>query len=272
MGQPRRPATTKPKTDSLSQDQEQPLVAHLLELRLRLVRAVLGVLAVFVPLAIFAKQIFGWLAGPLLAHLPEGSQMIATEVASPFLTPFKLALVLALVLAMPWVLYQLWAFVAPGLYQSERRLVVPLLASSTLLFYAGMSFAYFVVFPLLFGFFIGVAPAEITVMTDIARYLDFVLSMFLAFGMAFEVPIAIILMVWAGFVTPSQLAEKRAYVLVGAFVVGMLLTPPDMLSQTLLAVPVYLLYELGIVLARIVVPGHKEVEAQRAAQSEDRQG
>ncbi len=255
----------------MTADTEQPLVAHLLELRLRLVRAVLGILVVFIPLAVFAQPIFTWLAGPLLAHMPEGSQMIATEVASPFLTPFKLALVLSFVLALPWVLYQMWAFVAPGLYQTERRLVVPLLASSTLLFYLGMAFAYFVVFPLLFGFFISAAPAEITVMTDIARYLDFVLGMFLAFGMAFEVPIAIILMVWAGFVTPGQLTDKRAYVLVGAFVVGMLLTPPDMISQTLLAVPVYLLYELGIVMARVMVPGYKEVEAQRAAQERDKQ-
>lgn len=254
----------------MTQDREQPLVAHLLELRLRLVRAFVGIVLVFLPLAVFAKQIFGWLAGPLLTHLPEGSQMIATEVASPFLTPFKLALVLAFVLALPWVLYQIWAFVAPGLYQNERRLVVPLLASSTLLFYLGMAFAYYVVFPLLFGFFIGVAPAEITVMTDIARYLDFVLGMFLAFGIAFEVPIAIILLVWAGVVTPGQLADKRAYVLVGAFVLGMLLTPPDMFSQTLLAIPVYLLYEAGIIAARILVPGYKEVEAQRAAQSGER--
>ena len=249
-------------------DSEQPLVAHLLELRTRMVRAIVGTLLVFIPLAIFAQQIFGWLAGPLLVHMPEGSQMIATEVASPFLTPFKLALVLAFVLALPWVLYQIWAFVAPGLYATEQRLVVPLLASSTLLFYLGMAFAYYVVFPLIFGFFINAAPAQITVMTDIARYLDFVLGMFLAFGLAFEVPIAIILMVWAGFVTPGQLAEKRAYVLVGAFVVGMLLTPPDMISQTLLAVPVYLLYELGIFAARILVPGYKEVEAQRTAQAE----
>ncbi|MGB1580086.1 MAG: twin-arginine translocase subunit TatC [Nevskiales bacterium] len=247
-------------------DTEQPLVAHLLELRMRLMRAMLGVLLVFIPLAFFAQPLFTALAGPLLAHMPEGSQMIATEVASPFLTPFKLALMLAVVLALPWVLYQIWAFVAPGLYENERRMVMPLLASSTLLFYLGMAFAYFVVFPLLFGFFVNAAPAQITVMTDIARYLDFVLGLFLAFGIAFEVPVAIILMVWAGFVTPGQLAEKRAYVLVGAFVVGMLLTPPDMFSQTLLAVPVYLLYELGIFASRIMVPGYKEVEAQRAEQ------
>ena len=253
------------------QDTEQPLVAHLLELRLRLVRAVTGMLLVFLPLAFFAQPIFTWLAGPLLAHMPAGSQMIATEVASPFITPFKLVLVLAFVLTLPWVLYQIWAFVAPGLYEKERRLVVPLLASSTLLFYLGMAFAYYVVFPLVFGFFVNAAPAEITVMTDIARYLDFVLGMFLAFGIAFEVPIAIILLVWAGVVTPGQLTEKRAYVFVGAFVVGMLLTPPDVISQTLLAVPVYLLYELGILMARVLVPGYKEVEAQRAQQAATRE-
>jgi len=251
------------------EDREQPLVAHLLELRQRLLYAAVGVLIIFLPLAFFAQEIFTLLAGPLLAHLPESSQMIATEVASPFLTPFKLAMMLAVVLAMPWVLLQAWAFVAPGLYHNERRLVVPLLASSTLLFYCGMAFAYFVVFPLVFGFLVGIAPEGVAVMTDIARYLDFVLSMFLAFGLAFEVPIAIILLVWAGAVTPGQLAEKRAYVLLGAFVAGMLLTPPDVISQTLLAIPMYLLYEAGIIMARIMVPGYKEVEAQRKAQQEE---
>lgn len=244
-------------------DREQPLVAHLLELRHRLLYAAIGILVVFLPLAFFAQDIFTLLAGPLLSHLPDSSQMIATEVASPFLTPFKLVLVLALVLSLPWVLFQIWAFVAPGLYHNERRMIVPLLASSTLLFYCGMAFAYFVVFPLVFGFLVGIAPEGVAVMTDIARYLDFVLSMFLAFGLAFEVPVAIILLVWAGAVTPGQLAEKRAYVFLGAFVLGMLLTPPDVISQTLLAVPMYLLYEAGIIMAKIMVPGYREVEAQR---------
>lgn len=240
---------------------EQPLVEHLLELRTRLLRAVLGVLLVFALLAPFANPLFTWLSGPLMAHLPEGGSLIATEVAAPFLTPFKLTLMLALALALPWVLFQLWAFVAPGLYASERRLVVPLLASSTLLFYLGMAFAYFVVFPLVFGFFVASAPAGVSVMTDISRYLDFVLAMFVAFGLAFEVPVAIILLVWAGFVTPRRLASYRAYVVVAAFAIGMLLTPPDVISQTLLAVPVYLLYELGIWLARWLVPGIREAEA-----------
>jgi sec-independent protein translocase protein TatC len=242
---------------------EQPLIAHLLELRNRLLRMIIGVLVVFAPLAFYAGEIFNFVAGPLLAKLPAGSAMIATEVASPFLTPFKLALVLAVVLAMPWLLYQAWAFVAPGLYQSERRLILPLLVSSTLLFYLGIAFAYFLVLPMVFGFFVNIAPADVAVMTDIRHYLDFVLGMFLAFGLAFEVPVAIVLLVWAGVVMPNQLTAARGYVLIGCFTVGMLLTPPDVFSQTLLAVPMYLLFELGIVAARVLVPGYKEVEAQR---------
>jgi sec-independent protein translocase protein TatC len=242
---------------------EQPLIAHLLELRNRLLRIVIGVLVIFVPLAFYASEIFNFAAGPLLAQLPAGSTMIATEVASPFLTPFKMALVLALILSMPWVLFQVWAFVAPGLYKNERRLVVPLLVSSTLLFYLGMAFAYFLVFPMVFGFFVNIVPAEVMVMTDIRQYLDFVLGMFLAFGLAFEVPVAIVLLVWAGIVTPGQLTQNRGYVLIGCFTLGMLLTPPDVFSQTLLAVPMYLLFEAGILAARLMVPGYREVEAQR---------
>lgn len=247
-----------------SQESEQPLLAHLLELRTRVLRALIVVALVFVPLSVFADDLFTWLSGPLLAHMPEGNSLIATEVAAPFLAPFKLAILLAVVVSLPWILYQMWAFVAPGLYANERRLVVPLLASSTLLFYLGMAFAYFVVFPVVFGFFVSVAPEGVSVMTDISRYLDFVLGMFFAFGVAFEVPVAIILAVWAGFTTPGQLATYRAYVLVGAFAVGMLLTPPDFISQTLLAVPIYLLYESGIWFARWLVPGSREVDAQRA--------
>lgn len=249
-------------------DQEQPLMAHLLELRSRVLRAVIGILVVFVPLSFFAGELFTLLSGPLLAHLPEGNSLIATEVAAPFLAPFKLAILLAMVVALPWILYQIWAFVAPGLYANERRLVVPLLTSSTLLFYAGMAFAYFVVFPVVFGFFVSVAPEGVAVMTDISRYLDFVLSMFFAFGVAFELPVAIVLMVWAGFTTPAQLASYRAYVLVGAFAVGMLLTPPDVISQSLLAVPIYLLYESGILVSRWLVPGSREVEAQQRDRGE----
>ncbi len=244
-------------------DQEQPLIVHLIELRSRLIKSALGWLVAFVPLAFFASPIYALVAAPLLKHLPQGTNMIATEVASPFLTPFKLAALLALVLAMPWLLYQVWAFVAPGLYSRERRLVLPLLVSSTLLFYVGMAFAYFLVFPMVFGFFAAVAPEGVTVMTDIRHYLDFVLGMFIAFGLAFETPVAIILMVWTGIVTPAKLKEARGYVLIGCFFVGMLLTPPDVFSQTLLAVPMYLLYEFGIVMSRWLIPGHREVESQR---------
>ena len=255
--------------DSEINDVEQPLIAHLLELRTRMVRILMGVGLVLVPLVFFARDIYAFLARPLLALMPVGTSMIATEVASPFFAPFKLAAVLAFVLALPWVLYQIWAFVAPGLYKSEQRLILPLLATSTLLFYAGMAFAYFVVFPLIFGFFVSVAPEGVAVMTDIASYLDFVLGMFVAFGIAFETPVAIVLMVWSGFVTPAKLASARPYVLVGAFVIGMLLTPPDILSQSLLAVPAYLLYEVGIIAARWLVPGIREVEAQQANQPSD---
>lgn len=242
---------------------EGTLLSHLVELRTRILRMVVAVLLVFVCLVPFADTIFALVASPLMARLPEGTSMIATQVASPFLTPFKLALAAAVFLAMPFLLYQAWAFVAPGLYKHERRLVLPLMASSIVLFYGGVAFAYYIVFPLMFAFFTTVAPSGVTVMTDIAAYLDFVLALFFAFGFAFEVPIATVLAVWAGFTTPEKLAQKRPYVLLGAFVMGMLLTPPDVISQTLLAVPVYLLFEVGIVMARIMVPGHKEVEAQQ---------
>jgi sec-independent protein translocase protein TatC len=255
----------------MSQDpgSEQPLaeaslLSHLVELRTRLLRSVAGVLVVFLALAPFADQLFSTIADPLMARLPEGTSMIATQVASPFLTPFKTAMVAAVFLAMPWILYQVWSFIAPGLYQQEKRLALPLIFSSTVLFYGGVAFAYFLVFPLMFAFFTAVAPEGVAMMTDINAYLDFVLTLFFAFGMAFEVPIATVLMVWAGFTTPARLASHRAYVLLGAFVVGMLLTPPDVISQTLLAVPVYLLYEAGIVMARVMVPGHKEVESQQS--------
>jgi len=247
---------------------EQPLLAHLLELRSRLLRAIAGVFVVFVPLALYSQELYTFVAAPLMRLLPAGSAMIATEVASPFLTPFKLAAVMAFVLALPWVLYQVWAFVAPGLYRNEQRLVAPLLATSTTLFYAGIAFAYFLVLPVAFRFFVAVAPEGIAVMTDISHYLDFVLAVFVAFGLTFETPVAIVLMVWTGFVTPAMLASKREYVLVGAFVVAAVLTPPDVFSQILLAVPMYLLYEVGIVAARWLVPGSREVEAQRAEKIE----
>ena len=242
---------------------ESTLLSHLLELRNRLLRIAAGILLVFLVLAPFADRLFEMVANPLMAKLPEGTSMIATQVASPFLTPFKTAFVAAVFIAVPWIFYQIWAFVAPGLYQQEKRVAMPLVLSSALLFYAGVAFAYFLVFPLMFSFFTAVAPEGVSVMTDINAYLDFVLTLFFAFGIAFEVPIATVLMVWAGFTTPAKLASHRAYVLLGSFVVGMFLTPPDVISQTLLAVPVYLLYEAGIVMARILVPGHREVESQQ---------
>ena len=230
--------------------QEQPFVSHLVELRDRLIRIVVAVVLVFLVLFPFANDIYIYVAAPLMAQLPEGTSMIATQVASPFLTPFKLALVSAVFLSMPYLLYQLWSFVAPGLYQHEKRLAIPLLVSSILLFYLGMLFAYYVVFPLVFAFLTGTAPDGVAVMTDISHYLDFVLTLFFAFGIAFEIPIATILLVAAGITTPENLGRKRPYVIVGVFVAGMLLTPPDVISQTLLAFPMWILFELGIVFSR----------------------
>jgi sec-independent protein translocase protein TatC len=237
---------TNKQDSALSDDTEQPLLYHLIELRDRLLRVVLVVGVVFIALVPFSNTLFSLLSGPLMAHMPDDSSMIAIEVASPFLIPFKLTLFLALFISIPYVLYQIWSFVAPGLYKHERRLVYPLLVSSTVLFYAGAAFAYFVVFPLVFAFFTSTAPEGVAVMTDISRYLDFVLTLFFAFGAAFEVPIFTILLVWTGVATQESLREKRPYIIVGAFVIGMLLTPPDIISQTLLAVPVWLLFELGV--------------------------
>lgn len=248
---------------SVSEDREQPLVAHLLELRSRLLRIVIGILVALVPLVFFASELFSWLSGPLLAQMPEGTSLIATGVAAPFLAPFKLAMMVAVMVSLPWTLYQMWMFIAPGLYAQERRLMTPLLITSTMLFYVGMAFAYYVVFPVIFNFFVTVAPEGVEVATDISAYLNFVLGMFMAFGIAFELPVAVYLLVWAGVVTPRDLRGYRAYVLVGAFAVGMLITPPDVISQTLLAVPMYLLYEIGIFAADKLVPGTREVEAQQ---------
>ena len=252
--------------DSPVDNGEQPFISHLVELRDRLLRIVLVVALVFLALVPFANTLFTALSGPLTAHLPEGSSMVAIEVASPFLTPFKLSLVLAVFIAMPFLLYQTWAFVAPGLYRHERRLVMPLMVSSTVLFYAGAAFAYFVVFPLVFKFLTSTAPVGVAVMTDISRYLDFVLTLFFAFGLAFEVPVLTVLLVWTGMATQDGLREKRPYIIVGAFVVGMLLTPPDIISQTLLAVPVLLLFELGIIfsgwfIAQKAEPGEDSAES-----------
>jgi len=235
-------------------DQKSPLVEHLLELRSRILRGLLAVLIVFIGLFNFANEIYGYISEPLRRFLPEGSTMIATEVASPFLTPFKLTLVLAIFIAVPILLYQAWAFIAPGLYKNEKRLAIPLLISSIVLFYAGIAFAYFVVFPLIFGFFTSVGPENVTVMTDINSYLDFILKLFFAFGIAFEVPVATVLLIMSGVTTSESLAAKRPYIVVGCFVIGMLLTPPDVISQSLLAVPVWMLFEVGIFFGRFVEP------------------
>lgn len=232
-----------------------PLVAHLRELRDRFRNALIAVLVAFIALFPFANELYTYISEPLRSLLPEGSSMIATEVTSPFLTPFKLSIVLAVFLAMPVILAQVWGFIAPGLYQSERRIAIPLLTSSVVLFYGGVAFAYFVVFPLLFGFFTTVGPGDISVMTDINRYLDFVLKLFFAFGLAFEVPIAAVILILTGVVTADQLASNRSYVIVGCFVVGMLLTPPDVISQTLLALPMWLLFELGLIMGRVLKRG-----------------
>lgn len=237
---------------SQSDDQEMPLVAHLTELRNRILRCVVAVLLLFGALFYFSQDIYALVAAPLRAYLPEGATMIATGVASPFLTPFKLTLVVALFLSMPVILQQAWGFIAPGLYQHEKRIAVPLLISSILLFYAGMAFAYFVVFPIMFGFFASVTPEGVAMMTDIGQYLDFVLTLFFAFGVAFEIPVATFLLIWVGIVDVATLRKSRPYVVVGCFVVGMLLTPPDVFSQTLLAVPMWILFEAGLFFGALV--------------------
>ena len=239
---------------------EETLLSHLVELRSRLLKAGASILVVFLVLVPFSDFIFSSIALPLMEQLPEGSTMIATQVASPFLTPFKTTMFAALFLSMPVVLYQIWGFAAPGLYIKEKRFAVPLLLSSIVLFYCGTAFAYFVVFPLMFAFFTSAAPAGVAVMTDIASYLDFVLVLFFAFGLAFEVPIATVVLVWSGLTSVETLAKSRAYVFLGAFVIGMLITPPDIISQTLLAVPVYLLYECGILLSKILTKKKEEAD------------
>jgi sec-independent protein translocase protein TatC len=242
-------------------DEQQGLVGHLIELRSRLISIFVAVLIIFLPLAVYANELYALLAMPLLSHMPAGTSMIATEVASPFLTPFKFAMVLALFLAMPVILYHFWAFITPGLYAHEKRMMFPLLVGSVALFYGGVVFAYYVVFPLVFGFFLSVVPEGVEVMTDISKYLDFVLKIFFAFGLAFEVPIVTIVLVWAGVTTPADLVAKRPYVIVVAFVFGMLLTPPDVISQTLLALPMWMLFEIGVLLSRMVVKNRAEHEA-----------
>lgn len=233
-------------------DAAQPLTAHLLELRARLLRMVLAVLLIFAGLFAFANPLYTLVATPLLNALPEGSQMIATDVASPFLTPFKLTLVLAVFIAIPYILFEIWGFIAPGLFRHEKRLAAPLLLLSVLLFYAGIAFAYFVVFPLMFAFFSSAGPIGVSYTPDIARFLDTVLKLFFAFGIAFEIPIAAILLIYSGATSAAALAAKRPYVIVACFVIGMLLTPPDPISQCLMAVPMWLLFETGVLCGRLI--------------------
>ena len=239
---------------------EMGFISHLIELRDRLLRGVIVVGIAFAAMFPFANDIYTFLAAPLMKHLPEGSSMIAIDVASPFLAPFKLVMMLSVVLTIPYLLHQLWSFIAPGLYQHEKKLALPLLVSSVVLFYVGMAFAYFVVFPLVFGFFTSVTPDGVSVMTDINRYLDFVLMMFLAFGIAFEVPVATVLIVSVGITTPEKLVKMRPYIIVAAFVIGMLLTPPDVVSQVLLAIPMWVLFEAGLWASRYIRTHNPEAE------------
>jgi sec-independent protein translocase protein TatC len=234
-------------------DQEMTLVQHLLDLKTSLTRAILAIIVLFIGLFPFANDIYTYIAEPLTRYLPEGSSMIATAVASPFLTPFKLAFILAIYIAMPYLLYQIWRFIAPALYSHEKQLVAPILFFSSFLFYAGGVFAYYVVFPLVFGFLSQSAPEGVTIATDISLYLDFVIKMFFAFGMAFEVPIVTVLLILTGMTTAEKLSHSRPYIVVGAFVIGMLLTPPDIISQTMLAVPMWLLFEIGLLVGAYVV-------------------
>jgi sec-independent protein translocase protein TatC len=229
-----------------------PLISHLTELRTRLLRCVAAIFLIFAGLFSFTQKIYTLVSAPLRVYLPEGATMIATDVASPFLTPFKLTMMCSLFLAMPVILHQIWGFIAPGLYKHEKRVAVPLLVSSIILFYSGMAFAYFLVFPLIFHFFASVTPEGVSMMTDIASYLDFVMTLFLAFGVAFEIPVAVVLLVWIGIVDVKWLKKMRPYVIIGCFVVGMILTPPDIFSQTLLAVPMWLLFEIGVICSGMI--------------------
>ena len=256
------------KTAEATDAQDTPVgnfISHLLELRNRLMYAVVTVGVVFGALLPFSSDLYTLLARPLMAVLPPGVGMIATDVASAFLTPIKVTLALAIVVSIPMILYQLWAFVAPGLYKHERRMIVPLLVSSTLLFYAGMAFAYFVVFPAAFGFFVKMAPQGVTMMTDIKSYIDFVYSMFFAFGIAFELPVALILLAWMGVIDPEKLATKRPYVVLWVFIVAAFITPPDVFSQVLLAVPMLILFEIGLFVARRLArsPSRNDAEGHR---------
>lgn len=243
-------------------DQEQPLIAHLIELRNRLLRAVIVVLVFFLSLFYFANDLYLILVEPLSILMPIDGGMIATGVAAPFLVPFKMTFVLSVLLAVPFILHQIWAFISPGLYQNEKKFAIPLLLSSIVLFYAGIAFAYFVVLPLVFGFFTAAGPEGIAFMPDIGNILDFILKIFFAFGIAFEIPIATFLMVLSGITTVQALSEKRPYVFLGCFVVGMLITPPDVISQTVLAVPMWMLFEVGVLASRLIKKVDQKAEQE----------
>ena len=257
---------TKTSEDGLDPAGEMSLVEHLTEVRDRLLKCLAFVIVFVLVLLPFTKELYLVLAEPMMRHLPDGSTMIATGVVSPFLTPLKLAIYTALILSVPAILYHLWAFVAPGLYKHEQKLVFPLLVTSSALFYVGMAFAYFVVFPIVFDFLSTQAPEGIKHTPDISEYLGLVMKLFFAFGVAFEVPIATVIVIWAGLTTPEALAKKRPYIIVGAFVVGMMLTPPDAISQTLLALPMWLLFEIGLVVSRWYLP-HSDRADQADASS-----
>lgn len=245
---------------------QETFTSHLVELRNRLLYAIASVLVVFIILLPFTNDLYEWFAKPLMSNLPQGASMISTEPHGPFFIPFKFAFATAFALAIPFVLYQIWAFIAPGLYKQEKRIVVPLIVSTTLLFYLGILFAYYVVFPIIFAFFVGAAPDGVAVMTDISSYMSFALSLFFAFGMAFEVPVATILLAKMGIVSPQTMQKQRPYIILGAFVIGMLMTPPDMFSQIMLAVPVCLLFEIGLFFAKRITP--KDLEPYSNSESE----
>jgi len=246
----------------------ESFISHLIELRNRLLRIVLGFVIIFIGLFPFANKIYALLAEPMLSKLPAGGQMIATAVTTPFFVPMKVAMMTAFVISLPHTLYQIWAFISPGLYNHEKKLMVPVIVASSFLFVAGMAFAYFAVFPTVFGFIVHSAPAGVAVMTDIGEYLDFVLTLFMAFGLAFEVPIAVVLVARFGWVSIAQLKDVRGYVIVGAFILGAIFTPPDIISQFMLAVPLWLLYEVGILVALYTTPKTNTIKANETDASE----
>ena len=254
----------------MTDDATQPLIGHLVELRTRLLRCIICILFVLACLLFFSNDIYHIVANPLISQLPKGSSMIATDIAAPFFTPIKLTAVVSIFISIPYILYQVWGFIAPALYQHEKRLIMPLIISSTVLFYIGIAFAYFAVFPLAFYFFIHTAPVDVAINTDITKYLDFVMTLFIVFGFAFEVPVAIILLCWTGVTTPKNLRKKRPYIIVGVFAVAMFVTPPDVFSQILLALPICLLFEIGTFFARFYQP-RKKVIAEDDDESVDEQ-